>query len=138
LLKIDSALTLVCFARRDDADVFFFLIWRLHAIHMDNQRHSAQSSPYGIPPLFALNNAALAENSEWIVENKGGRFECEATVLPPVDPVLFIVPLKMHRYTKCITLRFVDGPRSRQPRLDPTRSSATLDPVHDAPQAPAA
>jgi hypothetical protein len=29
-----------------------------------------------------------------IVENKGGRFECEAVVLPLVDAVLFIVPLK--------------------------------------------
>jgi hypothetical protein len=35
--------------------------------------------------------------------NKGGRFEREAVVLPLVDPVLFIVPLKPHRYTKCIT-----------------------------------
>jgi hypothetical protein len=24
-------------------------------------------------------------------------------VLPLVDPVLFIIPLKPHRYTKCIT-----------------------------------
>jgi hypothetical protein len=26
-------------------------------------------------------------------------------VLPLVDPVLFVVPLKPHRYTKCITRR---------------------------------
>lgn len=58
-----------------------------------------------MPPLFALNNAVLAENYKRIVENKSGRFEREAIVLPPIDPVLFIVPLKPHRYTKCITRR---------------------------------
>jgi hypothetical protein len=58
-----------------------------------------------MPPLFTLNNAVLAEKCKRIVENKGGRFEREAAVLPLVDPVLFVVPLKPHRYTKCITRR---------------------------------
>ena len=56
-----------------------------------------------MPPLFALHDAIFAENCKGIVENKGGRLKREAVVLPLVDPVLFIVPFKPHRYTKCIT-----------------------------------
>ena len=63
---------------------------------MDNQQHSAQNRSYGMPPLLALHNAVFSEKCKRIVENKGGRFEREAVVLPLVDPVLFIVPLKPH------------------------------------------
>ena len=58
---------------------------------MDNQQHSAHGRSYGMPPLFALNNAVFSEKCKRIVENKGGRFKREAAVLPLVDPVLFIV-----------------------------------------------
>jgi hypothetical protein len=58
-----------------------------------------------MPPPFALDDAVFAERCIRIVEDKGGRFEREAVVLPLVDPVFFIVPLKPHRYTKCITRR---------------------------------
>ncbi len=70
---------------------------------MDNQQHSAQNRPDHMPPLFAVDNAVFSENCKRSMVNKGGRFEREAVVLPLVDPVLFIVPLKPHRYTKCIT-----------------------------------
>ena len=70
---------------------------------MDNQQHRAQNRSNSMPPLFALNNSVPAEDCKRIVENKGRRFEREAFVLPLVDPVLFIVPLEPHRYTKCIT-----------------------------------
>ena len=75
---------------------------------MDGQQHSAQSRSYGMPPLFALNNAVFSEKCKRIVENKGGRFERQAAVLSLVDPVLFIVPLEPHCYTKCITRRAAD------------------------------
>src|SRR5271165_2381918 len=58
-----------------------------------------------MPPLFARNNTVLTENGKRIIKSKCSRFEREAVVLPLVDPVLFIVPLKPHRYTKCITHR---------------------------------
>ena len=72
---------------------------------MDNQQYGAQGRSYGMPPLLAPNDTVFSEKRKRIVEDKGGRFEREAVVLPLVDPVLFIVPLKPHRYTKCITRR---------------------------------
>src|ERR1022692_4019539 len=38
LLNIDSALTLISFAGRDDADGFFFAIFILHAMYVDDQQ----------------------------------------------------------------------------------------------------
>jgi hypothetical protein len=50
------------------------------------------------------------------VKNTRSRLKRQAVVLAPVDPVLFIVPFKPHRYTKCIThngeLRSDSGPFS--------------------------
>src|ERR1035438_1020624 len=45
LLKIDSALTLISFAGRDDADSFFFAIVTLHAICVDDQQHRPSAAP---------------------------------------------------------------------------------------------
>ena len=33
----------------------------LQAIQMDNQQHSAHGRSYGMPPLFALNNAVFGK-----------------------------------------------------------------------------
>ena len=57
------------------------------------------------PPLFALNNAVFSEKCKRIVESKGGRFERQALCFRWLIPFFFIVPLKPHRYTKCITRR---------------------------------
>jgi len=70
---------------------------------MNNQQHGARSGSYGVPPLFALCDAVFSENGKGIVKNKRSRLKRQAVVLPLVDPVLFIVPFKPHRYTKCIT-----------------------------------
>src|SRR5580658_7821113 len=62
LVKIDSALTLVCFPGRDAADDFFFVILSLPSIKMHNQQHCARNGSYGVPPLFALCGAVFSEN----------------------------------------------------------------------------
>src|SRR5450759_4060950 len=76
----------------------------------------------GVPPLFASHDAILAEDCVGIVGNQRRSFERDATVLQLVDPVLFAVPFKPHRHTKCITftlgsqrrhLRTVDAPIKR-------------------------
>ena len=99
LLNIDSALTLISFAGRDDADGFFFVMFILQAIDVDNQQHRARRHSYGVPPLFAGHYAVLAEDCMGIVEHKGRALETKAVVFLFVDPVLFGVPLKPHRYT---------------------------------------
>ena len=53
---------------------------------------------------IAIHDAILAEDYVGIIENQRSTLERDATVLPLVDPVLFAVPLKSHRYTVCITL----------------------------------
>jgi len=104
LLNIDSALTLISFAGRDDTDGFFFVIVILHAIRVDNQQERVCRHSYGVPPLFARHDAVLAEHCMRIVEHTGRALETEAVVFLFVDPVLFGVPFKPHRYTKCITV----------------------------------
>jgi hypothetical protein len=59
---------------------------------MDNQQHRARSGSYGVPPLFTRNKAVLSEDYKRIIENKRGRFEREAVVLPLVDPGSFPHP----------------------------------------------
>ncbi len=66
LLKINSALTLVCFAGRDDRDDFFFVILSLPG---------ARSGSHGGPPLFALSDAIFSENRKGIVKNKRSRLK---------------------------------------------------------------
>jgi hypothetical protein len=88
LLNIDSALTLISFAGRDDADGFFFAIFILHAIYVDNQQHRPLYGSNGVPPLFAGHDAFLAEDYLGIVENECRAFESDATVLLLVDAVL--------------------------------------------------
>src|SRR5271157_1342162 len=111
LLKIDSALTLISFAGRDtvcgpfrDADDLFFAIVILHAICVDDQQHRPLRGSNSVPPLVAIHDAILVEDYVGIVENQRRALKRDATVLPLVDPVLFAVPLKPHRYTICITL----------------------------------
>src|ERR1019366_1262115 len=45
LLNIDSALTLISFAGRDDSDGFFFAIFILRARYVNNQQHSRLWAP---------------------------------------------------------------------------------------------
>ncbi len=75
---------------------------------MNNQQHSARSGAYSVPPLFAFCDAIFSENCKGIVKNKRSRLKRQAVVLALVDPVLFIVSFKPHRYTKCITHRRID------------------------------
>src|ERR1035441_448470 len=48
---------------------------------------------------IAIHDAILAEDYVGIIENQRSTLERDATALPLVDPVLFAVPLKSHRYT---------------------------------------
>src|SRR5260370_26663889 len=62
LLNIDSALTLISFSGRDDTDGFFFAIFILHAIYVDNQQDRLRCGSNGVPALFASHDAILAED----------------------------------------------------------------------------
>src|SRR5271157_2782995 len=104
LLKIDSALTLTSFAGRDNADDLFFAIVILHAIGVHDQQHRPLRGSNSVPPFVAIHDAILVEDYVGIVENQRRALKRDATVFPLVDPVLFAVPLKPHRYTICITL----------------------------------
>src|ERR1017187_10311715 len=104
LLNIDSALTLISFAGRDDSDDFFFAISILHARYVNNQQNRPLCGSNGVPPLFAGHDAILTENYVGIVENQCRTLESDATVLMLVDSVLFTVPFEPHCYTKCITI----------------------------------
>jgi hypothetical protein len=99
LLKIDSALALICFAGRDDADDFFFVILSLPAIDREKGgqtpfralyrfdlalSHPAKwlsvplfprSGSYSVPSLFALCDAIFSENCQGIVKNKRSRLK---------------------------------------------------------------
>ena len=80
LLKIDSALTLISFAGRDDADSFFFAIVPLHAVCVDDQQHRPLGGSNSVPPLFAIHDAILAEDYVGIIENQRSTLERDATV----------------------------------------------------------
>ena len=104
LLNIDSALTLIRFAGRDNPDrIFFFVIFILHAIHVDDQQHSPVHSSNRVPTLFAIHDTICADDYARIIENKRCSFERDASVLFLVDPIFRTVPFKPHRYTLCIT-----------------------------------
>src|ERR1039458_7834112 len=70
LLNIDSALTPISFAGRDDSDGFFFAIFILHARYVNNQQHRPLCGSNGVPPLFAGHDAILTEDYVGIVENQ--------------------------------------------------------------------
>jgi hypothetical protein len=93
---------------------------------MNNQQHGAQSTSYGMPPLFAFNHAVLAEDCQRIVENTGGRFEREPVVLPPVDPVLFLVPPKPASLYKMYNTVVIPRPRGSGRRERPPPSLDSL------------
>ena len=63
LLNIDSALTLISFAGRDDSDGFFFAIFILRARYLNNQQHSRLCGSNSVPSLFASHDAILAEKA---------------------------------------------------------------------------
>jgi hypothetical protein len=103
LLNIDSALTIISFAGRDDADGFFFAMFTLHAIYVDYQQNCPLYGANGVPSLLAVDDSIFAERCMGIVEDQGGGLKRD-TVLLLVDPVLLGIPFKSHRYTNCITL----------------------------------
>ncbi len=75
LLNISSALTLVCFAGRDDTDDFFAILFVLSInVHYQQQRQSTRSqfdSAYQLIPLLAvLVDAVFHENIVGIGECK--------------------------------------------------------------------
>src|ERR1035441_6856214 len=63
LLNIDSALTLISFAGRDDSDGLFFAIFILRARYVNNQQHSRLCGSNSVPSLFASHDAILTETS---------------------------------------------------------------------------
>src|ERR1035441_369742 len=81
LLNIDSALTLISFAGRDDSDGFFFAIFILRARYVNNQQHSRLCGSNSVPSLFASHDAILTENYVGIIENECRTLESDATVL---------------------------------------------------------
>ena len=80
------------FAGRNDADGFFFAIFILRAIYVNNQEHRPLYGSNGVPLLFASYDAILAEDYARIIENECRTLESDSTVLLLVDPVLFTVP----------------------------------------------
>src|SRR5271169_1066591 len=70
LLNIDSALTLIRFAGRDNADGFFFAILILDSVHVDDEQHGLLYGSNGVPALLAGHDAILAEDRVRIIENE--------------------------------------------------------------------
>src|ERR1019366_7752895 len=95
LLNIDSALTLISFAGRDNSDGFFFAIFILRARYVNNQQHSRLCGSNSVPSLFASHDAILTENYVGIIENECRTLESDATVLLLVDPVLLNCPVQI-------------------------------------------
>jgi hypothetical protein len=77
----------------------------LHAIRVDDQQHRPIGGSNGVPPLFAIHNAILAEDNVGIVKDQCRALERDATVSLLVDAVFSAVPLESHRYTIRITFR---------------------------------
>jgi hypothetical protein len=55
LLNIDSALTLIRFPRRDNADDFFAIVFLSKGMH--NKKQGIRNRSNRVPPLFALHDA---------------------------------------------------------------------------------
>jgi hypothetical protein len=89
LLNIDSALTLIGFAGRDDADDFFLVMFILQTIDVDNQQQRACRHSYGRATAVRPPRWVLAEDCVGIVEHKRRALETEAAVFLFVDPVPF-------------------------------------------------
>ena len=98
LLNIDSALTLIRFASRDDADDPFFAILISYSICVDDKQHRFPCGSNCVPPLRASRSAILSEDCVQVVENQSGSFKVDA-MLASVQPVLFAVPFEPHGYT---------------------------------------
>ena len=69
LLNIDSALTLISFAGRDDADGFFFAMFTLPAIYVDYQQNRLLYGANGVPSPLAIDDSIFAERCLGIVED---------------------------------------------------------------------
>src|SRR5258708_31657729 len=65
LLNIDSALTLTSFWGRDDADGFFFAIFILHAIYVDNQQDRIRCGSNARPLISLESEAVHASAGTW-------------------------------------------------------------------------
>jgi hypothetical protein len=64
----------------------------LRPIYVHHQEYGAFRGSYGVPPLFALHDAILAEDHVRVVEDKRRTHERETTVFLPVD-LLLKIPL---------------------------------------------
>src|ERR1035437_3182508 len=126
LLNIDSALTLISFAGRDDADGFFFVMFILQAITWTTNSTAPVAIPMACHRCSPATIAVLAEDCMGIVEHKGRALETEAVVFLFVDPVLFGVPFKPHRYTQCITVNVENQTGSRGRRTASQQASSGL------------
>jgi len=73
-------------------------------MYVDDQQHGRIYGSYGMPSLFAIDNAILQQHEMGVVQNRGRCLESDAGVFRLVDPVLFVVPFESHRYTHCITI----------------------------------
>jgi len=52
----------------------------LHAIRVDDQQRRPIRGSNGVPPLFAIHNAILAEDDVGIIKNQRRALERDATV----------------------------------------------------------
>jgi histidinol-phosphate aminotransferase len=92
LLNIDSALTLISLARRDDADDFFAIDVLAADVH--DQQESRRDGPNRMPSPFALNHAVFDQNDARIVEHASRGFEVQPAVLLLVNPTFLCIPFE--------------------------------------------
>jgi hypothetical protein len=81
LLNIESALTLISFAGRDDPDGFFFAMFTLHAIYVDYQQNRLLYGANGVLSLLAIDDSIFAERHVEIVEDQSGGLKRDAVLL---------------------------------------------------------
>ena len=86
LLKIDSALTLIRFTRRDDADDFFAIDIVL-TVSSTTNRSAAETAPIAYQSLFAVNNTVGHKNHTWVVERARCTFEVQAVMFDLIGSI---------------------------------------------------
>ena len=62
---------------------------------MDDQEHGVACSSYGVPPLFAIDDAVLDEQVMGIVQNQCAELKCNAVVLFLVGSGSFPGPIQI-------------------------------------------